>query len=122
VSKRDNDYDSINVTEHERKMDELYSESSNLYTKHIPEDLLKEQRTSGTRATMNNILKLYIGFAIMSFPSTFLDTGFIGSTVAILMGLGINMFSVYLLVKARNHYKRQNILSLSDLVAVCFGE
>lgn len=103
-------------------MDELYSESSNLLIKHIPEDLMKEQRTSSTRATINNILKLYIGFAIMSFPRTFIDSGFIGSVIAILGGLAINMFSVYLLVKARNHYKRENILSLSDLVVVCFGE
>ena len=35
--------------------------------------------------------------------------------------LGINLFTTYLLIKARNKFKMHNIGSLSDLALVCFG-
>jgi len=57
----------------------------------------------------------------MSFPRTFTDTGFAGTMFALMFGLLINMFSVYLLIKARNYYKHENILNLAELVERTHG-
>ena len=79
------------------------------------------KRTSTFVYTSANIVKLYIGIAFLGVPEGFADAGIYGAIMALLWILIINIFTTYLLVKARNKFKHLDIVNLSDLAVVCYG-
>ena len=55
--------------------------------------------------TMANLIKLYIGIAMLGVPSGFKDAGIVGSFIGLVYLLLVNCFSTYLIIKARNKFK-----------------
>jgi len=54
---------------------------------------------------MANLIKLYIGIAMLGVPSGFKDAGIVGSFIGLVYLLLVNCFSTYLIIKARNKFK-----------------
>jgi amino acid permease len=71
--------------------------------------------------TLANICKLYIGIAFLSVPQGFAEAGIYGALIGLAYILIINCFTTYLLVKARNKFKQEQIINLSDLADKLFG-
>jgi amino acid permease len=65
---------------------------------------------------------MFIGIALVAFPFSVSWVGFLAATFGILVLATISLSSSYLLFKARNRLKSQNIVDLTDLGYACFGE
>lgn len=48
--------------------------------------------------------------------------GYIGAAIGLSWLLFVNSFTAYLLIKTKNKFKKSEILSISDLVSIVFGE
>mmetsp|Transcript_112618 Transcript_112618/g.155525 ORF Transcript_112618/g.155525 Transcript_112618/m.155525 type:complete len:111 (+) Transcript_112618:164-496(+) len=68
-----------------------------------------------------HMFRVYSSLIVFVFPYTFTETGFIGSLSALLIALLLNMFSAYLVIKARDAFKNENIIGLNELVGKAFG-
>ena len=80
-------------------------------------------RTSSNFLTAVNFVKMSIGLAFISQSKGVQQAGFYGSAIGATYVLAINIFSVYLIVKARNRFKRDaNIVDICDLGARLYGE
>ena len=79
-------------------------------------------RTSGTVITGANIAKLYVGIAFISTSKSVQQAGIYGSIVGFIYVLMINLYCTYILIKARNRFKKERIVDICDLTAIMFGE
>ena len=82
----------------------------------------KKNRTSGTFITLANICKVYVGIAFISVPKSVQQAGLYGFIIPFFWTVISTIFSVVLLVKARNRFKSKDIVDLTDLGAVLYGE
>mmetsp|Transcript_17918 Transcript_17918/g.12862 ORF Transcript_17918/g.12862 Transcript_17918/m.12862 type:complete len:126 (-) Transcript_17918:952-1329(-) len=97
------------------------TQNSEYAPKHYSEGEEK-QRSSFWFSNGNNLLKLYTGYSILSFPYTFLDTGIVGSLLCLYLSAFMNLVGTTLLIKARNYYKHKNVINISEVVALTFGD
>jgi hypothetical protein len=68
-----------------------------------------------------NLFKIYFGLFMLNTPQGVLKVGILGSAIGITLLLVINIFTTYLVIKARNRYKMHDISTLGQLSLVCFG-
>lgn len=94
---------------------------SNLSTRHLT-DKDRAIRTSNWIFTAANISKLYVGIAFISVSKCISQVGIYGSIVGFLYVLSINLYCVYILIKARNRFKSDKIIDICDLSAKLYGE
>ena len=66
----------------------------------------KQARTSTFWFTFANILKSMVGIALLVIPQNFAMYGFYTGALAIVIVFTINSCSTYLVIKARNVFKR----------------
>ena len=79
--------------------------SSYFSNKHLTfED--KQLRTSKYYHSLANIFKGYIGITMIILPYGFSEVGIYGAILSILLVMGVNIYTVSLVIKARNKYKR----------------
>jgi amino acid permease len=64
---------------------------------------------------------MYIGISFISVPKSVREAGIYGSIIGFIYVAVANIFSVYILLKARNRFKRIEIIDISDLSAVLYG-
>jgi amino acid permease len=72
--------------------------------------------------TAANVAKLYVGIAFISSSKSIQQAGIYGSVVGFIYVLAINLYCTWLLIKARNRFKKDQIVDICDLTAVMFGE
>jgi len=85
-------------------------------------DKTKKIRTSGTFSTVANLIKMYVGVAFISGPKSIEQAGIYGSLIGYLFTIVSTIFCVYLLLKSRNRFKRDEIIDICDLGAKLYGE
>ena len=78
-------------------------------------------RTSGTIATFANMLNMYVGIAIIAFPASIAQVGFVGALIGIMMVATMSCTAAYFLIKARNRFKRERIIDFVDIGVACYG-
>ena len=71
---------------------------------------------------MANLLNYFIGITIISMPHAVSKVGFIGGIIGISFLTVLSLASAYLLIKARNRYKRERVRDLVDLARVTYGD
>lgn len=69
-----------------------------------------------------NILKLYIGIVFISVSGCIAQVGIYCSIFGIIYVTLVNVYCVYILLKARNRFKHHKIVDICDLAAVLYGE
>jgi amino acid permease len=118
---------SLDVRSKFDRLEEIHSpvksstlESSCFSISHLTE-LEKEKRTSSTMYTLANIGKLYLGIAFLGLPKGFISVGLFPAISGLIWILLLNIFTTYLLIKARNKYRMDSIASLSDLAEKTLG-
>ena len=99
----------------------MFSDSE-LSVHHIGKEELEETRTSNTCLTFFNLFKTYFGIANLSYAKFLADSGVITGLIGIVIAVSINIYSVWLLTKARNRFKHEKIVSLADLGVKLYGE
>ena len=62
-----------------------------------------------------------IGITLLVIPQNFAMYGFYTGVLGIVIVFVVNSCSTYLIIKARNVFKRQPISSMSDLAVACYG-
>lgn len=68
-----------------------------------------------------NLFKGYLGISFLAIPYGFSIVGLYGALLGLILVLAINYYSITLLVKTRNKYKRESIRNISDLAKVMYG-
>lgn len=82
----------------------------------------KSKRKSTFVLTTANLIKMYIGISFISVPKSIEETGLAASVIGFIYVIVMNIFCVYILLKARNRFKRQEIVDICDLAAVLYGD
>lgn len=72
--------------------------------------------------TFANVTKCYIGISMISVSKSISRVGIYGSLIGFAYVASLNLYSLWLLLKARNRYKYDRIVDLPDLCARVFGE
>ena len=70
---------------------------------------------------MSNIIILYVGIAFISTPKSIEQVGLYGALIGFVYVFTVNIFCIYLLLKARNRFKREQIIDIADLADKLFG-
>lgn len=65
---------------------------------------------------------MYIGISFISVPKSIQETGLFASIIGFVYVIVMNIFCVYILLKARNRFKREEIVDICDLAAVLYGD
>ena len=65
---------------------------------------------------------MYIGISFISVPKSIEETGIYASIIGLIYVIVMNVFCVYILLKARNRFKREQIVDICDLAAVLYGD
>jgi amino acid permease len=95
--------------------------NSNFSERHLT-DKTKKIRTSGTFSTLVNLIKMYVGVAFISGPKSIGQAGIYGALIGYALNTLTTIFCVYLLLKARNRFKRDEIIDICDLGAKLYGQ
>lgn len=83
----------------------------------------KRQRTSNSFLTLVNLIKVCIGISFLSVSVGISQAGIYGAFVGSIYVLIVNVFAQYLIVKARNRFKKdETIFDICDLGAKLYGE
>ena len=88
--------------------------------RHVNEKDLKV-RTSSDLFTTGNVLKLYTGIALLATSKNVSQVGVNGAIIGFTYILFINVYMVYILVKARNRFKKETITDICDLGVKLYG-
>ena len=65
---------------------------------------------------------MYLGISFISVPKSIEETGLYASIIGFIYIIAANVFCVYILLQARNRFKREEIVDICDLAAVLYGE
>ena len=65
---------------------------------------------------------MYVGIAFIAVPKSIEQAGIYGSIVGFVYIVVMNVFCIYILLKARNRFKRDEIIDICDLAARLYGE
>lgn len=90
--------------------------------RHIDEAESSQVRTSSTFLTFVNKTKGHIGITALATTKFIADAGVYTALLGIALVLITNMYTAWLLIKARNRFKNHNITTLHDLAMILFGE
>lgn len=82
----------------------------------------KDERTSTQLLTAANIAKMYVGIAMISVSRSISKAGIYASLAGFAYVTVVNLYCVYLLLKARNRFKNTRIVDVCDLTAKLYGE
>jgi len=63
-----------------------------------------------------------VGITLLVIPQNFAMYGFYTGALGMVIVWALNSCSTYLIIKARNVFKRQEITSVSDLAVACYGD
>jgi amino acid permease len=85
-------------------------------------DNMMERRKMTFPKLLVNLLKLYIGIFMLNTPQGSLRVGIFGALICLFILLCANIFTTYLVIKARNRYKMHDIYNMSQLALVVFGQ
>ena len=66
-------------------------------------------------------MKMYVGIAFISVPKSISEAGLYGSIIGFIYIIIMNIFCVYILLKARNRFKRYEIVDICDLADKLYG-
>ena len=94
---------------------------SQLSMRHLTEQA-RLIRSSNSWSTLANLLNYFIGITIISMPHAVSKVGFIGGFLGVVFLTLLSLASAYLLIKARNRFKREGMRDLIDLARVTYGE
>ena len=95
---------------------------SNLSVNHISNEEMNSMRTSSTCATFFNLIKCYFGIAALSYARFIANNGVFTALIGVCISVSINAYSVWLITKARNRFKKDKIVSLIDLGVKIYGQ
>lgn len=90
--------------------------NSNFSEKHLTPQT-KKNRTTTWLLTSANLIKMYVGIAFIAVPHAVAQAGFYGAALGFVYILFSNIFCVYILLKARNRFKRENVVDICDLAS-----
>ena len=65
---------------------------------------------------------MYVGIAFISVPKSVSQAGLYGAIVGFIYIILMNVFCLYILLKARDRYKKEQIVDICDLAAKLYGE
>ena len=65
---------------------------------------------------------MYVGIAFISVPKSVSQAGLGGAVVGFAYIVAINIYCIYILLKARNRFKREEVIDICDLSAKLYGE
>jgi len=65
---------------------------------------------------------MYVGIAFISVPKSVSQAGLGGALVGFAYIVSINIYCIYILLKARNRFKREEVIDICDLSAKLYGE
>jgi amino acid permease len=65
---------------------------------------------------------MYVGIAFIAVPHAVAQAGFYGAAIGFVYILISNIFCVYILLKARNRFKREDVVDVCDLAACLYGD
>ena len=65
---------------------------------------------------------MYVGIAFIAVPHAVAQAGLVGAAIGFAYVIFINVFCVYILIKARNRFKRKEIVDICDLAVVLYGD
>ena len=83
----------------------------------------RRHRKSSHRLTAFNLVKLCLGITFLSIPKAIDQAGVFGALIGACYTTMVNIFAVYLLIKARNRFKSdRNLVDFVDLGARLYGE
>ena len=82
----------------------------------------KDIRTSPWYLTAANITKMYIGICFISVTKSISMAGVYTSIIGFIYVLSVNLYCVWLMIKARNRFKHDRIIDVCDLGAKLYGE
>ena len=102
---------------------DLWSEISDsvLSNRHLTEEE-KLYRQSGTLISAANVAKVYVGIAFISTSMSISQAGIYGSLIGFVYVMSVNLYCIWLLLKARNRFKYERIIDLPDLAVKLYGE
>ena len=81
----------------------------------------RKNRTSTALLTAANLTKLYLGIAFITVPKSVAQAGLYGSIIGFTYIVLVNTFCVYILLLARNRFKREPIVDICDLAERLYG-
>ena len=81
----------------------------------------RKNRTSTVWLTAANLTKMYVGIAFISVPKSVALAGIYGSAIGFVYIILMNTFCIYILLQARNRFKREPIVDICDLAERLYG-
>ena len=82
----------------------------------------KDIRTSPWYLTAANVTKMYIGICFISVTKSISMAGIYTSMIGFAYVLLVNIYCVWLIIKARNRFKHDRIIDICDLGVKLYGE
>lgn len=80
-------------------------------------------RNSSSLITAVNLIKMCLGISFVSVTKSISQAGIYGALVGAIYVVLVNVFGMYLIIKARNRFKRDDqITDICDLGAKLYGE
>ena len=71
--------------------------------------------------TAANLIKIYVGIAFISTPKAISSAGLIGAVVGFIYTIYVNAFCLNIFLKARDRFKREEIVDMGDLASKLYG-
>ena len=72
--------------------------------------------------TAANVTKMYVGIAFISVSKSISIAGIYTSLLGFVYVLSVNLYCVWILLKARNRFKNDKIVDICDLAVKLYGE
>lgn len=79
-------------------------------------------RTSSYVLTAANVTKMYVGIAFISVSKSISLAGIYTAILGFVYVLTVNIYCVWILLKARNRFKHCKIVDICDLSVKLYGE
>ena len=86
------------------------------------DDIQKKRRTSSYLGTTINTMKMFIGITFISVPARIKDVGIYGAAIGFIYMTLICLYSTWLILKVRDRFKHRDIVDLSDLACIIYGD
>ena len=119
----ENDTATFQATNFKKNPSELWEDYSDsvFEERHLSKED-KEIRTSSTLFTAANVTKMYVGIAFISVSRSISLAGIYTAALGFCYVLLVNIYCVWILLKARNRFKHSKIIDICDLTAKLYGE
>ena len=81
----------------------------------------KAIRTSSNVLTALNVTKMYVGICVITVSRSIANAGLFTSLIGFIYIFTVSIYSVYLVLKARNRFKHDKIIDICDLSLKLYG-